>query len=221
VVARLLLWLGYQALRDTFGTTTASWYANIALLCHPNQALPMLIRSVSTARSFLDALNESLKTIDPSARLSLAQKTTLVVIMMGIIVTGTLNWAAFERGTLKRNKPSQLRWIVYCAKIHWELLLQASVKKIVAHYGVTGGTLVIDDTDKKRSKNTTKIEGAHKIKDKSSYRTAHAIRELKRKSYRDMYDNRHLENRHHNFSPYIKDVSDKNRPSNNIEVEFD
>jgi hypothetical protein len=128
----------------------------------------MLIRPVSTARTFLDELNESLQQLDSSARLSWFQKATLTIIIMGMLLTGTLNWAGFERGSLKRHKPSQLRWIVYKAKIDWKLLLQASVMRIIAHYGIHQGVLAIDDTDKKRAKTTTKIAGAHKIKDKST-----------------------------------------------------
>jgi hypothetical protein len=128
----------------------------------------MLIRSLPTVRAFLDNLNESLAALHPSARLSLYQTTTLVVMMMGIIISGTLNWAAFGRGTLKKHKPSQLRWMFYCAKIRWDLLLQASVMRVLAHYGVTSGTLAIDDTSKKRTKKTTRIAGAHKIKDKAT-----------------------------------------------------
>jgi len=78
----------------------------------------MFIRPVSTARSFLDELNASLQKLHASARLSWSQKATLAIIMMGMMLIGTLNWAAFERGTLKRHKPSQLRWIMYKAKIY-------------------------------------------------------------------------------------------------------
>ena len=45
-------------------------------------------------------------------------------------------------------------------------MLQASVYNILSRYGITSGTIVLDDTSKKRSKNTTRIEGAHKVKDK-------------------------------------------------------
>jgi|GEM_PF-6627372 len=43
-----------------------------------------------------------------------------------------LNWAAFGRRSLGKAKPSQLRWMFYNAKIAWELLLQASIKHILA-----------------------------------------------------------------------------------------
>jgi hypothetical protein len=53
------------------------------------------------------------------------------------------------------------------AKLARSHLLQASVRCVLLTYGVQGGTLIIDDTDKRRAK-TTKIAGAHKVKDKKS-----------------------------------------------------
>jgi hypothetical protein len=42
------------------------------------------------------------------------------------------------------------------------------VETILRKHGVTEGSLVIDDSDKKRSKTTTRIWGVHKLKDKST-----------------------------------------------------
>lgn len=47
-------------------------------------------------------------------------------------------------------------------------MLRASVYNILSRYGITSGTIVLDDSSKKRSKNTTRIEGAHKVKDKAT-----------------------------------------------------
>ena len=128
----------------------------------------MLIHPVSVVTTFLDALNDSLKAVKPSARLSKAQKTGLAIILMGLIVTETLNWAAFERRSLRKAKPSRLRWIFYSAKIPWQLLLQASIRHLLKHYGISHGTIAFDDSDKQRSKKTPTIPGAHKVKDKAT-----------------------------------------------------
>jgi hypothetical protein len=53
-------------------------------------------------------------------------------------------------------------------KISWQKLLQASIKNIIKHYGITHGTIAFDDSDKKRCKKTTCIDGAHKVKDKAT-----------------------------------------------------
>ena len=66
-------------------------------------------------------------------------------------------------------KNSQIKSITFKhAKIPWEYLLQASIRNILNNYQITAGVLSLDDTDKKRTKKTTKIDGAHKIKDKAS-----------------------------------------------------
>lgn len=130
--------------------------------------ISVLICSLPVVSAFLDALSDSLKTIRPSARLTSTQKARLAVLIMGIVVTETINWAAFERRSLGRFKSTSLCWIFYSAKIAWCDLLQASIRNILAQYGITSGTLVADDSAIKRAKRTSKIPGAHKIKDKAT-----------------------------------------------------
>jgi hypothetical protein len=58
---------------------------------------------------------------------------------------------------------------MFCkARIAWELMLKASIIHLFSAYGIKSGTLVIDDSDKERSKNTTEIAKVHKIKNKKS-----------------------------------------------------
>ena len=54
------------------------------------------------------------------------------------------------------------------ASIFWEYLLQASVIHVLSSYNVKVGTLVIDDSNRERSKNVTQIGMVHKIKDKKT-----------------------------------------------------
>lgn len=128
----------------------------------------MLIRSLSVVTEFLDALSDSLTSIKPAARLTTIQKTMLGVMIVGIIIAETLNWAAFERRSLGKFKSTRLCWIFYSAKIAWNSLLEASIRNILNHYGIDSGVLDFDDTGKKRSKRTTRIAGTHKIKDKAT-----------------------------------------------------
>ena len=128
----------------------------------------MLIRSHPVVTAFLDSLSDSLKSIKPSAKLTSIQKLVLTTLIVGILVTETLNWAVFERMSLGKFKSTRICWIVYSAKIAWQHMLQASVRNILSRYSITSGTIVIDDSSKKRSKNTTRIEGAHRVKDKST-----------------------------------------------------
>ena len=126
----------------------------------------MFIRSLLIVTKFIDSLNDSLSLIKPSHTLTRTQKIVIGAMITGIIMTEALNWAAFERRSLGIFKPTTLCWMFYKAKIAWQHMLQASISNIIAHYQLTSGHLVIDDTHKHRAKKTTCIDGAHKIKDK-------------------------------------------------------
>ena len=127
----------------------------------------MLIRPVDCVVNYVAGLNTSLKRIS-STPLTKSQCTWLVTVLMGLIVAGSFNWAAFARRSLNAFKESRLRWIFLHANIAWAYLLQASITQVISHYGITSGVLVLDDSDKMRSRNTSKISGVHKVKDKKT-----------------------------------------------------
>lgn len=127
----------------------------------------MLIRPLKFLVDYVTALNASLKQIS-SVELSNIQRRWLVIILMGIVVTGKFNWAAFERRSLGEFKESRLRWIFRHATMAWSHLLEASVAHVMTHYSLTKGVLALDDSDKVRSRNTSKIAGVHKVKDKKT-----------------------------------------------------
>ncbi len=54
----------------------------------------MMIRQLSVVTTFIDELNESIKTLNPPARLTFSQRNWLRVVLIGIVVTGMLNRAA-------------------------------------------------------------------------------------------------------------------------------
>jgi hypothetical protein len=54
------------------------------------------------------------------------------------------------------------------AKLPWALVLQKSVQGVLSQHGITGGSLVVDDADKERSKSTHRLAYVHKLKDKTS-----------------------------------------------------
>jgi len=61
-----------------------------------------------------------------------------------------------------------LSWMFRHTKLAWEVLFQMSVRMILLRYGIKQGVLVVDDSDKRRSKVTRKIAPVHKLKDKAS-----------------------------------------------------
>lgn len=129
--------------------------------------LAMLIRQMDFVVGYVAGLNASLKKLKTSS-LTQIQCNWLVTVLMGLIVAKSLSWAAFARRSLGVSNESQLRWMFRYAKIAWDLLLQASVTHLISHYGITMGVLVLDDSDKMRSRNTSKIAGVHKVKDKKT-----------------------------------------------------
>ncbi|PCK04291.1 MAG: transposase [Alteromonadaceae bacterium] len=128
----------------------------------------VLIQPLPCATNYIDQLCGALKELKASSKLSIAQKLWLTTVLMGIVITRKLSWAAFERSTLNECRQDGLRWMFSHSKIPWNSLIYASTKVLIKHYGVTSGTLTIDDSDKMRSRNTRKIAHVHKVRDKST-----------------------------------------------------
>jgi len=119
-------------------------------------------------KEFISQLNKAISKQKPRHRLSLAQRTWLAFCLMGILVTNTVCWAKFERASLGNYSLKALSWMFRHSKIPWESLLQASVALILKEHNINEGYLVVDDSDKKRSKIAKRIYNVHKIFDKTS-----------------------------------------------------
>ena len=117
-------------------------------------------------KNYVQALNNAIKSHSPERCLSKLQCYWLSFLILGVLVTNTLCWSRFERFSIGHYKASAICWMFRKARIAWDMLLTASTLKIVESYGVRNGTLVLDDTDSERSKNTKKIGKVHKIRDK-------------------------------------------------------
>ena len=127
----------------------------------------MVIKPVDCISDYVTGLNASLKQISTNS-LTKIQSNWLIVMLIGLMVTGCFSWARFMRSSLGKFDENRLRWMFRYAKIAWDYLLQASVTYVIAHYGITKGVLVLDDSDKVRSRNTSKLPGVHKIMDKKT-----------------------------------------------------
>lgn len=119
-------------------------------------------------RNYVSQLNEAIKTICPEKQLSRTQQYWLSFCVMAIMVTNSVCWSRFQKVGIGQYRIGALSWMFRKSRIPWESLLQVSVCMILQSYGITEGNIGIDDTDKKRSKSTTKISHVHKIKDKPS-----------------------------------------------------
>lgn len=117
---------------------------------------------------YVDTINAAIKIKAPEQSLTRLQCYWLSFIILGILVTNTVCWKKIERYSLTKYSASAISWMFRQAKIAWECLLFASTMQLIAKYNIKVGTLVIDDSDIERAKNTSQIGLAHKIKNKKS-----------------------------------------------------
>ena len=114
-------------------------------------------------KTFVNDLAAALGKLKPNAKLTPLQQIWLGFCLTGILLTRSVCWAKFERANLGGYKMGALSWMFREAKIAWDYLLWASVSLVLKHYVITEGVLVLDESDRQRSKRTRCIYGAHKF----------------------------------------------------------
>jgi hypothetical protein len=118
--------------------------------------------------AFVEAVDRTIRAHHPGQGLSALQRAWLAFCLTAILVTNSVCWARFARASLGTYSLAALSWMFRHAKIPWEELLVASVRVILRAYGITAGTLVLDDTDKKRSKSAHTLAHLYTLRDKES-----------------------------------------------------
>jgi len=118
-------------------------------------------------KQYIEELNISLEQYQPGAGLTFTQKTWLIFCLTGILMVNAVCQAKFERASLGEYKIAALSWMFRNGKILWEKSLIASVMHILKKYGITNGVLILDESDRARSKNTKRIHKVHKQKHKA------------------------------------------------------
>lgn len=126
----------------------------------------MLISSF--VEDYINYINFGLSEHNSSYRLTKHQVYWIKFCLMGILLSNTINWSCYSRLSLGGYGISALSWMFRHSKINFSGLLEESIKGVLAHYEITSGHLVFDDTDNERSKNATLIHGLGKQKDKKS-----------------------------------------------------
>ncbi len=120
-------------------------------------------------KTFVTDLNSALGgELKPNAKLTSLQQHWLGFCLTAILLTNAVCWAKFERASIGSYKLAALSWMFRKSKISWDFLLFASVKLIFKKFGITGGVLVFDESDRARSKTTKRIYKTHKQKHKAS-----------------------------------------------------
>lgn len=110
---------------------------------------------------YVNSLNNQLRE-DGHGAISRLQSSMLCFVLLGMLITQSLCWARLERGSGGTIRSGALsKWFYHGMKV-WNYILKASTKVLMKRFEITSGVLAIDDTDRGRSKNTTKIWGVHK-----------------------------------------------------------
>jgi hypothetical protein len=100
----------------------------------------MLIdKPASFIQTFVEDLNDCLKELEPTAKLTRIQRTWLGFCLMGILLVNSVCWAKFERASLGGYKIAALSWMLRQSKIAWSLRLLTSVKLVLKQYRITEG----------------------------------------------------------------------------------
>jgi len=115
-------------------------------------------------------LDTALGKLKPNAKLTQTQKFWLGFCLTAMLLTNSVCWAKFERASLGDYKIAALSWMFREASIAWNYLLVVSVRLILARYGIKEGVLVVDESDRMRSKRTTRIYKTHKQKPEEQVR---------------------------------------------------
>jgi hypothetical protein len=117
---------------------------------------------------FVEDLDAALRGPGGGRGLSRLQRAWLKFCLMGVLMTNTVCWKAFERAGLRGYRFSALSWMFRHSKIEWERLWQASITVVLVAHGIRDGVLVVDDSDVQRAKQTKRIHRAHRLHDKKT-----------------------------------------------------
>jgi hypothetical protein len=118
--------------------------------------------------AFVDAVDQAIREQSPHDGMSAMQRAWLAFCVTAVLVTNSICWARFARASLGTYSLAALSWMFRHSKIPWDALLVASVRVILRYYGLTCGSLVIDDSDHKRSKSANTLAYLYKLRDKES-----------------------------------------------------
>jgi ribosomal protein L21 len=119
-------------------------------------------------KNYIVDLDTALSKCKPNAKLSTTQKFWLGFCLTAILLTNSVCWAKFERASLGKYTVAALSWMFRESKINWDYLLLASVMLILKQHDIKAGTLVFDESDRARTKRTTRLHKVYKQKHKTS-----------------------------------------------------
>ena len=123
--------------------------------------------SLPFVSSYINSLNSDLKD-SGHAPLSNKQLKWLEHCMMGVLSSKQLNWSANERNSLGSYSHRAQSWMFRQSKLDWDALWHSSIRQTLSEFTISKGSLVLDETDRARSKKTKELYQVHTMRDKRS-----------------------------------------------------
>lgn len=128
----------------------------------------LLYEPIAFIAHYVNMLNDILSEEQPNWKMSKIQKLWLGLVLSCMLLSNSLNWTLFDKITLGKISINGYCWMFNHGKLLWNKLMIFSVQLVIKTYKLTEGVLVIDDTDRPRSKNTKNISKVHTMKDKGT-----------------------------------------------------
>jgi hypothetical protein len=125
-------------------------------------------KTLPEVTTYLNAIDQSLRSLPEGRGLTRMQRAWLGFCVTAIIVTHTLCWQRFVIASSGGYGARALSFMMRHSSIPWEKILIASSLWVFRQHGIQNGLLVLDDTNRSRSKSTTRIFGVHKTRDTKS-----------------------------------------------------
>ena len=116
----------------------------------------------------VEAIDEVMHEHSPNHSMSAVQRTWLAFCVTAVLVTHAMCWARCARARLGTYALAALSWMLRHSTIPWDQLFGASVRLILRHHGLRGGSLVLDDTDHPRSTSAKALAPLSTLRDKES-----------------------------------------------------
>lgn len=127
----------------------------------------LLLNPLQEVKTLIFHLNFIIQGWNKNA-LSKKQCLFIALVVSAMALSGQLSWSFIGRASLGGVGTTALSWMLLRSKICWKELLQAAVYYLFQLYGVFEVHLVVDDSDRPRSKIVKALFGVFKSFDKKT-----------------------------------------------------
>jgi len=118
--------------------------------------------------AFVNAVDEAMRAQSPGHGLATMQRAWLAFCGTAVLVTNSIGGARFERASLGSYALAALSWMFRPSQMPWGERWVARVRGILRPYGLSSGSLVMDDTDNNRSKSAHPRAQLYTLRDQES-----------------------------------------------------